>query len=146
MRQRVSTVDEKDRLVTDADGARISQRRQQRPDMRQIIFPAVCLGLEDLLRTVKVPRPRLVCPAEGKRKVRFTGAQDLLKWLLQQLLAFEPVVVIAEAMDPVLPGQRGLGLTHVRQAQIVIAKLGRHPRLLVTRKEWLGLPDVDPLA
>src|SRR3954451_9852514 len=53
---------------------------------------------------------------------------------------------IAEAMDPVLPGQPGLGLTHVRQAQIVIAKLGRHPRLLVTRKEWLGLPDVDPLA
>ena len=80
-----------------------------------------------------------------KGKSGLPGGQHLVEGALQQPLPLEPVVVVAEAVDAVLPGEVGLGLARLGQAQVVEAEVRRQLRLVVAPEQRLGLGDVGPL-
>src|SRR5713101_3202422 len=89
--------------------------------------------------------PVFVGPTETERKLRTARLEDLVKGAIQEAPTIEPVVIVAEARDPMGPGQVRLGLPCLRDAQIVEAEIRRQMRLVVSLEERLGLDDVSPL-
>ena len=91
--------------------------------------------------------PTVVGPAEAEGEVGLAGGQHLVEGALQQLLAVaEPVVIVAEALNAGLAGQRCLLLAHLRQAQVVEAQVGRDARLVMAAEQRLGLGNISPLG
>ena len=113
------------------------------PDVREVVLPAVPLRLQDILVAAVPPaRPRLVRPAEAEREVGLARGQHLGERPLEESLPVEPVVVVAEAVYPVLAGELGLRLARLGQPKIVEAQVCGNVRLVVTREEGLRARDV----
>ena len=145
--QLLDPVDEHQRPAVDGDVAGVLERLGEVADVGQVVLGAVLLGDEDGAgHGVPVPGPLLVGPAQGEREVGGSGLEDLLEGALEELLPVEPVVVVDEPRDPVVAGQLGLGLTYLGQAQVVVAELAGHVRLVVARIQGLGLGHVGPLG
>ena len=66
--------------------------------------------------------------------------------MLEQLLAAEPVVVVAKAMDSVLAGEIGLLLADFRKAQFVVAEVCGKMGLVMAWKERGSLGYIAPLG
>src|SRR4029079_11271076 len=97
-------------------------------------------------RTVPDSCPRLVGPAQTEGKVRLARGKHFVEWPLDDALASEPVVVIAERLDAVLPCELGLGDAGLRQTQVVEAEVRRDVRLVMAREHRLRPGGVGPLG
>ena len=91
-------------------------------------------------------RPGLVGPGQTEREVGRPRVQGLVERPLEQSLSAEPVVPVAEAGDPVVAGQLGLGLTHLGHPEVVEAQIGGQVRLGVAPEERTGLGHIGPLS
>ena len=145
--QVVDLVDDEQRLAVDADVARVAEVRQQRADVGLVVLVGVALLHQHLaLAAVPGAAPVLVGPGQAVGEVRLAAGADLLDRALQQPVAVEPVVVVAEAADAVLPRQRRLRGARLGQAQVVEAELARQVRLVMALVERPRLGDVAPLG
>src|SRR5690348_3195835 len=116
--------------------------------MRLVICPAgIGLLYQHPIRSaVPDTRPRLVRPAQAKRKVRLARLQHLGERPLQYASSGEPIVVIAEPLDPVAARHCGLCLAGLRDAKVVEPEVGRNVGLVMASKHRRGLCDVCPLG
>ena len=99
-----------------------------------------------LVPSVPAPGPVLVGPAQAEREVEVRVGQQLIERLAQQPSAAEPVVVIAEPVQPVEPGQLDLPALHVGQPEVVEPELAGQMRLIVAGELRLAAGDVGPLG
>ena len=102
-------VDEQQRATVDSDVTRVLERANQVVDVATIVFGVVRLLDEHLLRT-RVPGagPVLVRPRQAEGEVRLATGEHLLERALEHAASLEPVVVVAEAFDPVATSELGL--------------------------------------
>src|SRR5205085_8856589 len=98
------------------------------------------------LLSIPAPRPVLVCPAETERKIECRILEQALDRTLEQTTAAEPVVVEAEAIDPVALGECGLLDIRVPEAKIVESQVAGQARLIMTSKNRPRSGDVSPLG
>ena len=105
------------------------------------------LGDEHLrVQAIPAPRPVLVRPAQAEGKVEVGIGQQLIQRAPEQSLAAEPIVVIAESMEPVRLGQFDLTTLHFNQAKVVEAQLAWQVGLIVSRKPRSPTGNVVPLG
>src|SRR4051794_18608750 len=91
------------------------------------------------------PCPWLVRPADQEGKIGLPRADDFRERALQQPLSTEPVVVVAERVDPVGTSQLCLCLAHVAVSQVVVPQFTRAKRLAMAAKLRCGGRDAIPL-
>src|SRR4051812_3099478 len=91
-------------------------------------------------------RPMLVRPSETEGQTRVPALEHLLKRSFGQAASGEPVVPVAERLDAVTLGQRGLGLPCLCEPKIIETELARQLRLLVARKQGSRPGDVRPFG
>ena len=99
-------VDQEERFPLDANMARVPESPEQVLEMGTVIrLASVRLRLQDLL-VMPIPssRPVLVCPCKAKREIGSARAQHLIEGQVEQPFAVEPVVPVAEALDPGITG------------------------------------------
>src|SRR5687767_1763210 len=140
-------VHQKDRLAVDADVPLIAERTCQPLHVAPVVLLTILLGDQDL-RILPVPpsRPVLIGPAEAERKPRLSRRENLVHRSLEQPVAAEPVVVIAEAEDAVLLRKLGLCGAGFRQAQVVETEIRWEVRLMVSGELRARAYDVGPLG
>src|SRR6266496_4535034 len=115
--------------------------------MSYVVFFRVGLLHQNLvLASVPNACPILVSPAETKRKVRLARHKHLIERSIQKAFACEPIVVVAEAGDSILPRQLGLSFTGFRNAKIVKPEIGGQVWLVVAAKKRTRFSDVRPLG
>ena len=73
-------------------------------------------------------------------------SENLVDGPLEQTIAVEPVMPVAEALDSVTARQFSLGVPGFRQSQVVIPEVGRQARLKMASEKWLRPGDVRPLG
>ena len=111
-----------------------------------IVFSRIrLLDQNPVRRPVPYAGPRLICPTQTERIVRLPRSQHLGERPLEDALAAEPVVIVAERLDSEFTRQLGLRGTSLRDSEIVKAEVGRNVRLIVAAKQWLRLGGVRPL-
>src|SRR5262249_36819145 len=111
----VRAVDEEKWPAVHPDVPPVPKRPDEPTDMGAVVLLRVLLLDQDcLIQAVPAPRPVFVGPAEAEGEVRLSGFPDLVQRPLQQAPAVEPVMVVAEAVDAVLPRQLRLGLAGFR--------------------------------
>ena len=116
-------------------------------DVGSIVVLAVLLTHQHMAGLgVPASGPLLVGPAQGEGEIGLAGRQHFFERPLQQSAAVEPVVVVDEAVDAVLPGQVGLCGPHLGHPQVVVAELARNMGLIVPRKQGAALGHVVPLG
>ena len=91
------------------------------------------------------PRPGLVGPCETDPEVELRVIEKEVRRGLEQLLAVEPVVVVAEGGDAVRPRLLHLPL-HGRELRLVIVSIARYPGLLMAGVERRGTAHVGPVG
>ena len=145
----MGAVDEEHRLAVDLDGAVVAPRAEQ---IVEVALPQHGVGpVRLLLKDVMVPavpsaRPGLVGPGEAEREVEFLRFENDVGRRLEQLLAVEPVVVVAEAGEPVLAGEVDLPLDRPLVGLVVIAFAERNARLVMPAKLRRRAADVHPVG
>jgi hypothetical protein len=98
-----------------------------------IVFLRVLLRHKRLTAPpVPGPRPVFVGPTQTEWQVRLPGGQHFVEWATQEPAAVEPIVVIDEPEETVLPSQRSLSLARLREPQVAKAKIRRQVRLIMT--------------
>src|SRR5437879_5869579 len=102
--------------------------------------------LDQDLSVLSVPCacPVLVRPAETEREIRLTRSENLIEWAIEQAPAIEPVVVVAEARNPMLSRELGLSLANFGHAEVVESEIGWQVGLVVSSKQRPGLHHVRP--
>src|SRR5438876_10366420 len=65
---------------------------------------------------------------------------------MQKPFTIEPVMIVAEAVEPIFPGQINLCLPHFGQPQIVETKIGGQMWLIMAAKERSRFNDISPLS
>src|SRR5207302_1958335 len=104
VRQGVGAVDEEEGLALDGNVPPVPKCGGEPADMGPVVFLGIVLGHQHLvLLPVPRPGPVFIRPAEAERKVRPPGSQNLVERALQKALAVEPVMVVTEPLDAVLP-------------------------------------------
>src|SRR6266436_3749997 len=73
--------------------------------------------------------PRLIGPAKAERKIGLARAQHFPKWTFEELPSPEPVVVVAEGLEPIFPRHVCLRQPRFWDAQVVKPEIRRHMRL-----------------
>ena len=142
----------KKRFPVDGDIARIAEGRQYVVEVPDVILFAV-LHFHDhgVSSEVVALLPRLVCPvvvgpAETEGEIGLSTGEHLVERAFQQLPSIaEPVVVVAETLQPSFACQLCLLLAYFRQAQVVEAQVGGDAWLIVPTEQRLGLGHVGPL-
>ena len=101
----VQAIDEEERAVLYPDVSGIAK------DGGHVLRKPLCEPLSILLPnqdfmlgTVPSSRPRLVRPADAEREIGTARLEHFIERPMKQTLPVEPVVVVAEAFDAVLPG------------------------------------------
>src|SRR5215831_4693953 len=98
-----------------------------------------------VIGAIPLARPAFVGPAHAEWEIELRPGQQLIKRLVQQLLALKPIVVIAEAVDAMKPRQLYLPRLNLRQAQVVKSQLTRQTWLMVSLELRLASRDRRPL-
>ena len=125
-------VHENQRRAIDLDVSRISKEGKEIvQETRRIVGQVLLLNQNLLLRPVPPARPVLIRPAHAERKVDRRVREHEIQRALEEPAAGEPVVVVAKAVDAVLPGELDLTRSDFRHAEIVVAELSRPARLRV---------------
>ena len=140
-------VDLEHRLAVHAQVAGVLEGAQHALEMRLVVgTPGVKLLDQHLVRqAVPHARPRLVGPAQHEGKVGLARLQHLFERALEQAPPVaEPVVVVAERVDAMGPGQLGLGGAGLWHAQVVETQVGRQVGLPVSAVQGHGLGHVRP--
>src|SRR5216683_2120198 len=104
----------------------------------------VLLNQDLSVLSVPCARPVLVRPAETEREIRLARSENLIEWAIEQAPAIEPVVVVAEARNPMPAGELGLSLANFRHAEVVESEIGWQVGLVVSSKQRPGLHHVRP--
>src|SRR6185312_12376006 len=144
----VGAINHEDRLAVDAQRARIGPRldevievsppRRHRRRMR--------LQLQDLMfLPVPAARPGLVRPRQAERDVEILHPEEQVRRRFEQLLACEPIMIMAKTRYPVFARHFNLAANDATIALIVITVLG-NARLIVAGKERARAFDVDPVG
>src|SRR3569832_616870 len=109
-RQCVGVVNNKYGFVVDTEMSLVQKGPQQKIEMTAMILYARIRLLHQHTSWLPMPNagPRLIRPAQAKRKVRYTRSKNNKKRAFQQAPSGEPVVVIAECLDAVFPSHVGL--------------------------------------
>ena len=111
------------------------------------ILDRVILGDQNLMvKPVPTPSPVLVRPDHAEGDVDLRVCQHPLERGLHQEFAREPIEVIGEPRDAVVPGHGGLLAHDLRQSQIVIAQVDRTMGLVVARPERARCSDIGPFG
>ncbi len=142
-------VHDEDGLAIDLHVAPVVECRQQGIEMALVVFGAG-IGLLDqypVLGAVPDAAPGFVGPAQAEREIRFARREHFGERPFEHAFAVaEPVVVIAEALDAVLPRKVSLRLAGFRHAQIVESQIGRHVGLVMPREPAPCLGSIGPFG
>ena len=141
----------KKRFPVDGDIARIAEGRQYVVEVPDVILLAVLhfhdhrVASEVVTFLPRLVRPVVVGPTEAEGKVGLAAGEHFVERPFQQLPAIaEPIVVVAETLQPSFACQLCLLLAYFRQAQVVEAQVGGDARLVVAAEQRLGLGHVGP--
>ena len=147
VREEADSVNEQHRLAVDANVIRMPEIAHDVEDDRAIIFVRVLLSDKDLiLETIPSARPVLVSPDQTEGHVWFVRFQVSLEREIQKPLPGEPVIKIAEAMQPIAFGKLGLLLGHVVDAKIIKPQVGRQVRLVMADVIRVRLGNITPIG
>ena len=145
VRHALDAVDQEKRSTVDSDVARVRERPHEIVDVATVVFEVVGLLDEHLVGT-GIPRvcPVLVSPREAEGEGRLTALEHLLERPLQNLASLEPIVVVAEAFDPVAASELRLQSADFGDPQVVEAKLAWHVRLSMAFEQRMRLRHIPP--
>ena len=149
VRELLGPEDVEHRAAVDPEVALVAERGDDGVEVRLVVLRAGVglLHQHPVGGAVPDAGPRLVGPAEAERDRRLAAGQHLGEGRLQDpATAAEPVVPVAERLDAVLLRQRGLGLSGLRQPQVVEAEVRGQRGLPVTGVERARLGGVRPLG
>ena len=140
-------VDQQHRLAVQPEIPPVTKQRRNLAS--EASRPARFVGLRHenvAVEAIPIPGPRLIGPAYEEGEVRFATRQDFEEWPLEQSLAREPVVPIAESLDPGMARQFRLYGPRIRQSQIIEPQIPWNPRLVVPAEEWSRSRDIRPFG
>ena len=145
--QQTRLIDQEQRPAVDSDITTVAQGGLQGFDEVQIVVVRVFLGNQNFsVEAIPAPAPVFVGPADAERKIRPTGLYNFVQRPVQQALAGEPIVVVAETVNPVLPGQGSLFFPDFGKSQVVETQIRGQPWLVVADEVGHGLSDVGPFG
>src|SRR5258707_11434808 len=114
--------------------------------MIQVIFLVIVLRHQDfLLLTVPKACPAFVSPTKAEGEIWFAGIQYLVKRTLQQSSSFEPIMIIAKAVDAILTGQVSLSLSGFRKTQIIEPEIRRKVGLIMPLECGFRVGHIRPV-
>ncbi len=120
---------------------------------KQVAYEALVVVARGILRdqdfaigAVPAPRPVLVGPAEAIREIRAARFPHFLHRTLEQALAGEPVVVVAEPVNAAGAGKCRLLFSRFGDPQVVEPQVGGQVRLVMTVEVGSRARDVGPFG
>ncbi len=147
IREKMGTVDGQQRPAVDTDVPGVLEAFDQPSDVRDVILFAEHLLQNHLVERALPPAvPALVGPAQRERQVGLAGIEHLLERPIQHASSAEPVVVVQESRDPVVPSQSRLEVPGLRDPQVIEPELSRQVRLTMPRVEGLAAGHDAPLG
>src|SRR6185369_14517442 len=93
---------------------------------------------------VPATRPVFVCPADAEGERARPTTHEVVERALKNALPFEPVVVVAEAVNAIPPRKLELSVGRFGEAQVVVAQARRAARLKMAVEERLAPANVGP--
>src|SRR5437773_3337784 len=102
-----------------------------------IFSPGISLLFNDPLHIATGPQsaPRMIRPAQTKRKIRLARFQDFLERTFQQAFASKPVMPVTEGLDSMSVCHLCLGRSYFWNAQVIKAKVRGQLRLIMAAKK-----------
>ena len=147
IREKVRPVDREQRSPLDANVPRVLEALDQPADVRDVVlFAEVCSRIISSSVPCHLLYQLSLAQHSANGKSGLAGLEHLLEGSTQHSAAAEPVVVVQETRDPVLPCELRLEVPGLGDPQVVEAEFSRQVRLSMPRVEGFALGHDTPLG